>query len=59
MNPEQLCETTMDKDKRRLKKITISDAVKAQAVFNKLMGPSVPPRAEFIRLNAYRANVDA
>ena len=59
MNPDQLHETTMDQQNRRLKKITIADLVKAQSVFNTLMGPSVPPRAEFIKLNAHKANIDA
>ena len=58
MDAEQLAETTMDKNKRRLKQITIDDAAKAALVFEKLMGNSVAPRREFIEQNAYRANLD-
>ena len=48
----------MDRNKRRLKQITIDDAAKAALVFEKLMGNSVGPRREFIEQNAYRANLD-
>ena len=58
MDAEQLAETTMDRNKRRLKQITIDDAAKAALVFEKLMGSSVAPRREFIEQNAYRANLD-
>lgn len=58
MNPDELCETTMDRTKRRLKQITIEDGAKAQAVFEKLMGESVSPRKAFIEQNAERANID-
>ena len=58
MDAEQLAETTMDRNKRRLKQITIDDAAKAALVFEKLMGNSVGPRREFIEQNAYRANLD-
>lgn len=58
MDAEQLAETTMDRNKRRLKQITIDDAAKAALVFEKLMGNSVAPRREFIEQNAYRANLD-
>ena len=58
MDAEQLAETTMDRNKRRLKQITIDDAAKAALVFEKLMGSSVGPRREFIEQNAYRANLD-
>ena len=58
MDAEQLAETTMDRNKRRLKQITIDDAAKAALVFEKLMGNCVGPRREFIEQNAYRANLD-
>ncbi len=52
MNPEQLWETTMDPKKRNLLKITISDAQKADTVFNLLMGNRADLRREFIEKNA-------
>ncbi len=58
MNAEQLAETTMDKEKRRLKQITINDVQKSALVFERLMGDSVAPRREFIENNSYRANLD-
>ena len=48
MNPEQLKETTLDPEKRVIKRINIEDAVEADRIFTMLMGDEVPPRKEFI-----------
>jgi len=59
MNPEQLWDTTMDPEKRKLKKITIEDAEKADEVFDILMGSDVAPRKRFIQTHAKSAqNLD-
>lgn len=58
MNPEQLWNTTMDPDQRILKKVTIADAQKADAIFSTLMGDDVPPRKKFIQTHAKLAELD-
>lgn len=59
MDAEELNETTMDIEKRTLRKITVEDCVAADAMFNKLMGEEVEPRREFIEKNAqYVKNLD-
>ncbi len=60
MNPEQLKETTLDPEKRVIKRINIEDAVEADRIFTMLMGDEVPPRKDFIIERCHFAqNIDA
>ncbi len=59
MDAEELNETTMDINKRVLRKITVQDAIEADAAFSRLMGEEVEPRRQFIEENAqYVENLD-
>ena len=59
MDPEELWETTMDPEKRTLKRITLEDAAKADEIFTLLMGEKVEPRREYIETNAkFATNLD-
>ncbi len=59
MNKEELWETTMDPEKRTLRRITLADAARADEIFTILMGEQVEPRKEWIERNAkYAVNID-
>ena len=59
MNPQELWDTTMDPEKRTLRRIELDDAVRADETFTILMGEKVEPRKEFIERNAkYAVNLD-
>ena len=59
MDPDELNETTMDIEKRVLRKITVDDCMAADSIFSKLMGDEVEPRRKFIEENAgYVQNLD-
>ena len=59
MDPHELWETTMDPEKRTLRRITLEDAAAADDIFSVLMGENVEPRREWIESNArYVVNLD-
>ena len=58
MNAEQLWDTTMNPETRKLRQVTVASAAEADRIFSMLMGDEVPPRREFIEKHAKYANID-
>jgi DNA gyrase subunit B len=58
MNAEQLWETTLNPEKRTLRRVTIENAAECDHIFSMLMGDDVPPRRAFIEANAKYAKID-
>lgn len=58
MDARQLAETTMDPRHRTLRRLTVDDGVRAEAIFEMLMGNEVAPRKEFIVQGAYTLEAD-
>ncbi len=59
MNAEQLWDTTMNPEFRKMRQVSIESAAEADRIFSMLMGDEVPPRREFIQKHAKYANIDA